>query len=136
MTIGAARERVNAATPGPWVADEDEVWFDTADDSHVVSFVRGLHCDADEDEVWFDTADDSHVVSFVRGLHCDADAEFIARARTEYPLALDVVEAVARSLPAKHQAHYAYCGCLDDSSECCSPVCECHVLAAFEAATE
>jgi len=32
----------------------------------------------------------------------------------------------ATSIAARHQAHYRYCGCLGDSSECCDATCPCH----------
>jgi hypothetical protein len=91
VSIDKARERVNAATPGPWWYDEDEdCWrlhgvamrmlppFEGFPEQIVnKQIIKAPKRDTPYAEYWPEPA----------------DAEFIVRARTEYPLALDVIEA-------------------------------------------
>lgn len=94
MTIEEERAIVDAATPGPWWFDEDEhCWrlhgvamtlpspFDGFSEQHVGKQILKARKQDDQMMPYWPEP---------------ADAKFIARARTMYPLALDVVEAYER----------------------------------------
>ncbi len=82
MTVESERKIVEAATPGPWKWE----WSDDITKRPTALFDRHL---------------DSYIVApgvcaTARTKSGYEDAEFIAHARTGYPLALDVVEAAKK----------------------------------------
>jgi hypothetical protein len=76
--LNAIRERINAATEGPWEVDADDArQIRTAGDGYWVASMRAIYNDEGSDE--------SVRIS---------NAEFIAHARTDLPRLLDAVEKV------------------------------------------
>ena len=89
MDIQAARERCEAATEGDWFWNSyDSIWAGKGDDSERIASVSHLEYDEEGDEV------PSHgdEIFGPRSVEARANADFIAHAREDLPVALEIIE--------------------------------------------